>query len=85
MNRGQQAAVDMKSDLTAYEFVPEMISSLSPAPRYPTPALGLSKAQQKGNRDARYNLERHRSSYITKKQNEAKFVTGRLHSHYKLE
>lgn len=57
----------MKSDLTAYEFVPEMISSLSPAPRYPTPALGLSKAQQKSNRDARYNLERHRSSYITKK------------------
>jgi hypothetical protein len=42
MNRGQKAAIDMKSDLTAYEFVPEMISQLSPAPRYPSPALGLS-------------------------------------------
>jgi len=26
MNRGQKAAIDMKTDLTAYEFVPEMIS-----------------------------------------------------------
>lgn len=30
----------MKSDLTAYEYVPEMISALSPSPRYPTPPMG---------------------------------------------
>lgn len=33
----------------------------------------------------KYNLERHRSSYLSKRQNEARFITGRLYSHFKLE
>ena len=39
LNRGQQAAVDMKSDLTAYEIVPDMISRLDPSPHYPVEAM----------------------------------------------
>ena len=84
LNRGQQAAVDMKSDMTSYEYAPDMISKLDPAPAYPEPAM-LSQGQMKTKRDAAHNLERIRTSAITKKQNEMKFNTGRLYSHYKLE
>lgn len=84
LNRGQQAAIDMKSDLTSYEYKTEMISRLDPAPSYPQKAM-MSDKQTKRHANSQYNLERIRSSGLNKKQKEAKFVMGRFHSHLKLE
>ena len=36
-------------------------------------------------RNAQYNLERLRSSFIAKQNNTAKATMGRLHSHFKIE
>ena len=85
MNRGQQVSADMKHDLTAYEFVPDMISNLTPGPEFPYKAMEKTENARKLKRDAKANLERIRTSYITKKTNEERFYKGRLHSHLKLQ
>jgi hypothetical protein len=40
LNKGQRAAVDMKSDLTAYETKPEMINQVEPGVSYPEYPMG---------------------------------------------
>lgn len=35
-------------------------------------------------RDGKYNLERYRTSTLTKRQNEARYTKGRLYTHLKL-
>jgi len=42
MNRGQLQQINMKDNLGAYEYQPEMISALEPAPAFPEKALGLT-------------------------------------------
>jgi len=84
MNRAERDAIAMKSDLTTYENKRDLISDLDPGPRYPEQAL-MPERKVAQLRNAKYNLERIRSSAITKKRNEARFTTGRLHAHYKLE
>jgi len=34
LNKGQLAAINMKDDLTAYEYMPDNIGALMPAPQY---------------------------------------------------
>ena len=84
LNRAQREALEMKSDLTCYEYKQTLISDLNPGPRYPEQAL-LPQHKIIKKRNAVYNLERIRSSAITKKRNEARFYQGRVHSHLKLE
>ena len=38
-NKAQAAAQGMKDDMLSYEFKPDVINSIIPAPRFPTPAL----------------------------------------------
>jgi len=74
----------MKSDLTCYEYKQTLIADLNPGHRYPEQAL-LPKHKIVKKRDARYNLERIRTSAITQKRNHARFYQGRIHTHLKLE
>lgn len=85
LNKGQRAAIDMKSDMTAYEQIPDMISNLDPGPGYPERPLNNNQNVIKNIRDAKHNLERLRTSGVAKRQNEQRFARGRLFSHYKLE
>jgi hypothetical protein len=47
-----------------------MISNLDPGPGYPEKPLGPNRGNIKGIRDAKHNLERLRTSGVTKRQNE---------------
>ena len=84
LNRAQADAIAMKCDMTTYENKRTLISSLDPGPRYPEKALP-TQAKVNRHRNAKYNLERMRTSAITKGRNEVRYATGRLHSHLRLE
>ena len=67
----------------AYEFQPDAISTLVPAPRYiEKPLKNTSTGMSK---DHKYDAERFRTAAIQKKANEARYFRGRLYSHIKLE
>lgn len=84
LNKGQQAAIDMKSDLTCYQHVPENIAAISPAPQYMKKQFPTAK-DQTHKRNNIYNAERIRTSAITKAANEQRYAAGRLHAHLKIE
>ena len=67
--------------MLSYEFKPEVINSIIPAPRYPTNALAPNATEQRNNK---YNTERRRTSVLTKRQNEYRFTQGRMYTHIKL-
>ncbi len=69
-NKAQTAALGMKEDMMSYEYVPDAINNLMPIPRYPTKSVNANNELM---RDNKYNLERKRTSLITKRQNEAKY------------
>lgn len=54
----------MKDDMTSYEYIPDAINNLMPIPRYPTKSLNANHDLM---RDNKYNLERKRTSQITKR------------------
>ena len=85
LNRGQRAAVDMKSDMTAYQTVPDMIRTVDPGISYPEYPMGHGTPQAVLIRDSKHNLERLRTSGVAKRQNEQRYTRGRLFSHFKLE
>jgi hypothetical protein len=74
----------MKQDLTCYEYKRDLIAELDPAPQYPVPAM-MSQARKNRAMNSRYNLERIRSSHVTRNRNELRFGHGRTHAHFKLE
>jgi len=47
----------MKDNLHTYEYIPEMISNLTPAPEYPEKAMKGRAKTQKQYRDSQANLE----------------------------
>ena len=67
----------------AYEFQPDAISSLVPAPQYVEKPLKNKKVGS--SKDNQYDAERFRTGAIQKRQNEARYFRGRLYSHIKLE
>ena len=74
----------MKTDLTAYDYVEEMITNLEPTPKYPSHAMPDSGTLKRKHNSA-FNLERLRTSGITDRNNELRYTRGRLHAHLKLE
>lgn len=72
----------MKDNMLAYEFKPDAMSELTPAPKYIE--KGLNKHMHH-HRDGKFNLERHRTSVISRRQNEMRYAQGRLYSHLKLD
>lgn len=83
-NKMAQAAIDMKSDLTAYEFKPPLISKVVPAPQYPDRAMPKHKHAMR-TIDNRANLEQVRTAAITRKTRNFNYNQGRMYSHFKLE
>ncbi len=69
--------------MNAYEFKPEAINSLTPAPRYIDKSLTNTSVGRP--KDDQYNLERYRTSTLQRRANDARFYRGRLYSHIKLE
>lgn len=84
LNRGQQMTRDMKTDMSAYEYIPDQISTLNPAPRFPFPAFDKNMGIQKMKRDATANANRLRTSALVKRVSRDRFHAGRLHAHVKL-
>ena len=84
LNRGQQAALDMKSDLSAYNQLPQQIARIVPGPEYPEKAMP-NRDQVMKRKNSQYDLERIRTSAITRIEKERKYITGRIHAHKKLE
>jgi len=84
LNRGQKAAIEMKTDLNAYDQLPKQISRVVPGPSYPDKAMP-NQAQQFKRRNSAYDLERIRTSGIARIEKERRFINGRLQSHEKLE
>ena len=72
----------MKDNMLSYEYKPDNMNVIKPAPNYPTKALNSNKDL---NRDNSFNLERKRTAGLTKRQNDNRFSMGRLYSHIKLE
>lgn len=83
-NKAQQTALDMKTDMTAYEYFPETISRLDPHPNYPERAIDDRYWQWKSQQMSKTTAERLRTGSILKRQNERKYTQGRLFSHIKL-
>jgi hypothetical protein len=79
-----QAAIDMKSDLNAYEFKTPLISRVVPAPQLPDRAMPKHKHQVRSI-DNQANFEQLRTSAITRKTRNFNYNQGRLYSHFKLE
>ena len=73
MNRGQTTKTNMKDNLGVYEYQPELISALEPAPAFAEKALGLTDEQKKRKRDSLHNLERYRTAEFTKRMNVKSF------------
>lgn len=76
--------VDSKIDMTAYEYKPEHITKVEPAPRYLESALSEGPDREKMARDRSYNYERLRSAGILKRVNQERAFQGRMWSHIKL-
>jgi hypothetical protein len=70
--------------MTAYEYKPDLIYRIDPAPQYPDdPALpDKQKLERNKFRDS---LERFRDNQIGKKRQRDKFMTGRLFAHLRQE
>ena len=70
--------------MQTYEYRPTRMSTIEPSPEYVEPAHKLQKHwyTEKMGKD---NLERKRTNIITRRQNESRFIRGRLYSHYKIE
>ena len=84
-NRAQQVALDMRTDMTAYEYSPETISRLTPHPNYPERALPDKWHGVRRGEMARASLERLRTAAILKKENERRYNQGRVYAHVKLD
>jgi hypothetical protein len=56
--------MNMKDDMNAYEYKPEMLTHLNPGPSYPDKVYD-KKGEKKHARDSKYNLERMRTAMIT--------------------
>jgi len=69
----------------AYEYVPELINKLEPAPEYGEQGIGLNNEKRKRKRDSLHNLERYKTGVLAKNASEDRFQKGRIHSHYGVE
>lgn len=85
LNKAQQIAIDMRHDMTAYEYKPETISKLDPGPAYPQKAVDDNYWKEKKKTSAKASLERLRTAAILKKQNERRYTEGRNFAHLKLD
>lgn len=72
----------MKDNMLAYEYRPDQMQELVPSPRYIEKALNKNAHHL---RDAKYNLERYRTSGILRRQNEHRYAQGRYYTHLKLD
>lgn len=70
--------------MTAYQYKPQLIYNIDPAPQYPDePAL--SGGDQVYRDKFKKSLERFRDNTFSKRRQRERFMTGRLYAHLKNE
>lgn len=84
-NRAQQQDYKYKSDMTAYQYRPDLIYKIDPAPQYPDGPLPLPANRKLDQDKFRDSLERFRDSSIAKRRQRDRFMTGRLFAHLRKE
>ena len=80
-NRAQEQDFKYKTDMTAYQYKPELIYKIDPSPEYPDGPLPLSAGKQLEREKFRDSLERFRDNSFAKRRQRDRFMTGRLFAH----
>ena len=80
-NKAQATSLGMKDSMLSYEFVPEAMTTLEPAPQYIEKALHGRADHRKFNFDS---AERMRTNVLKRRQNEQRYAQGRMYTHLKL-
>jgi hypothetical protein len=70
--------------MTAYQYRPQLIYNIDPAPQYPDEPM-LSGSEQLHRDKFRASLERFRDNTFTKRRQRERFMTGRLFAHLRNE
>lgn len=70
--------------MTAYQYRPDLIYNIDPAPQYPdNPALTAGQVRER--QSFKDSLEKFRDNTISKRRQREKFLTGRLFAHLRQE
>ena len=83
-NRAQVQDQTYKTDMTAYQYKPQLIYKIDPAAYYPDEP-NLSAGKQLARDKFRDSLERFRDNALTKRRQRDRFLTGRLFAHLRNE
>jgi hypothetical protein len=70
--------------MTAYQYKPELIYKIDPAPQYPDQPM-MSEGTKVDRNKFRDSLEKFRDNTFTKRRQRDKFLTGRLFAHLRHE
>lgn len=84
-NRAQEQDFKYKTDMTAYQYKPELIYKIDPSPEYPDGPLPLPAGQKLQRDKFRDSLERFRDNSMAKRRQRDRFMTGRLFAHLRQE
>ena len=80
-NRAQTQDYKFKTDMTSYQYRPDLIYKIDPAPQYPDGPLPLPEGKKLEQDKFRDSLERFRDNSIAKRRQRDRFMTGRLFAH----
>ena len=80
-NRAQQQDFKYKTDMTAYQYRPDLIYKIDPAPQYPDGPHPLPEKTALERQKFRDSLEKFRDNSIAKKRQRDRVMTGRLFAH----
>ena len=71
--------------MTAYQYRPDLIYKIDPAPQYPDGPLPLPPSKKLEQDKFRNSLERFRDNSLAKQRQRDRFMTGRLFAHLRQE
>lgn len=84
-NRAQEQDFKYKTDMTAYQYKPDLIYKIDPSPEYPDGPLPLPAGKKLEQDKFRDSLERFRDNSLAKRRQRDRFMTGRLFAHLRQE
>ncbi len=79
-NRAQLQNDQYKTDMTAYQYKPDLIYKIDPSPQYPDEPM-LSGKKQIERQKFKDSLEKFRDNKFAKTRQRERFMTGRLYAH----
>ena len=83
-NRAATQDYQYKTDMTAYNFKPDLIYKIDPAPQYPDNPIE-SETKKRENQQFKDSLEKFRDNTFSKRRQRDRFMTGRLFAHLRQE